>query len=333
LCFDIIRGSWQFGVESASLFSWWNSAGVALPDQLKVLLTIRDFIRWGASEFLRNHLSFGHGFPTAIDESRYLVLHALALPWDWPESYFDCQLTDSEKQAIFDILIVRVNSRQPAAYITHEAWFCGLSFYVDHRVLIPRSPIAELIGNQFQPWVDPDNVNRILDLCTGSGCIAIASQYQFFDADISASDISRDALEVARLNLQKHDLHEHITLYESDGFKSIPPQEFDLIISNPPYVDAEDMDLLTTEFTFEPIIGLASGDDGLKFVGQMLKSVGSYLSDHGSLIVEVGNSQQAMMQKYEFLPMTWIDFELGGAGVCVISGEDIRNCQPDINNI
>jgi ribosomal protein L3 glutamine methyltransferase len=262
-----------------------------------------------------------------------LVLHALVLPWNWPESYFDCRLTDPEKQAIVDLLSLRVNSRQPTAYITQEAWFCGLPFYVDHRVLVPRSPIAELIGNQFQPWIDPDNVNRILDLCTGSGCIAIASQYQFFEADISASDISRDALEVARINLQKHDLLDHITLYESDGFKAIPPQQFDLIVSNPPYVDAEDMDLLTTEFTFEPRIGLASGDDGLEFVGQMLKSVGPYLSEHGSLIIEVGNSQQAMMQKFDFLPMTWIDFELGGSGVCMINAEDIRVCQPQINAI
>ncbi|MCP4387504.1 MAG: 50S ribosomal protein L3 N(5)-glutamine methyltransferase [Gammaproteobacteria bacterium] len=297
---------------------------------MQVLSTIRDFVRWGSSEFLRNGLSFGHGFVNALDEARYLVLHALALPYDWPDSYLDATLTVGERERVIEVLQQRVASRQPAAYITRESWFGGLRFYIDERVLVPRSPIAELISNHFEPWVDSNRVSRILDLCTGSGCIAIAAKYQFPEAEVCASDVSADALEVARINLEQHELGDHIVLYESDLFDAVPQREFDVIVSNPPYVDAEDMDALSAEFKCEPELGLRAGEDGLQLVDRILAQAGEYLSDHGVLIVEVGNSQAALEQKYGFLPMTWIDFEFGGGGVCCIQAQDLKRQQAAI---
>ena len=300
---------------------------------LSALSTIRDFIRWGSSEFNRSELTFGHGFATAFDEAKYLILHQLALPLDWPKDYFDCVLTDYECTQVIRILQQRVKSRQPVAYITRESWFCGLKFYVDERVLVPRSPIAELIANHFEPWIDSDRVHKILDLCTGSGCIAIASQYMFEDAEVFASDISLDALEVARINCREHDLSDVLTLYESNLFDNIPAQQFDVIVSNPPYVDAEDMADLSAEFLFEPSVGLAAGDDGLVIVDRLLADAGKFLSEQGVLFIEVGNSQQAMMKKYEFLPMTWIDFEFGGTGVCCIQQNDLKQQQSKIEQV
>ncbi len=300
---------------------------------LKELGSIRDFIRWGSSEFNRHELSFGHGFGNAFDEARYLTLHALALPFDWPESYFDCLLTQTEREQVIELLQLRANSRQPAAYLTRESWFCGLRFYVDERVLVPRSPIAELIGNHFEPWIDSRQVSRILDLCTGSGCIAIACQYAFEDAEVCASDISADALEVARINCHEHELDDILTLYESDLFDDIPPQQFDVIVGNPPYVDAEDMAALGAEFKCEPGLGLAAGDDGLKLVGRILLQAVNYLSEQGILIIEVGNSQAAMMEKFEFLPMTWIDFEFGGGGVCCIQYQDLNQHYEQVKHV
>lgn len=288
------------------------------------LTTLRDYIRWGSSEFHRQQLSFGHGFGNALDEAVYLVLFALELPQDWPKEYFDCTLTQKEREHVLAILMQRIKTRQPAAYISHEAWFYGLPFYVDERVLVPRSPISELINDRFEPWVDAENVSSILDLCTGSGCIAISCQHAFPDARVDASDLSRDALEVARINLDKHDLSDSITLYESDLFDQIPPQKFDLIVSNPPYVDAGDMSALTDEFRAEPSLGLAAGEDGLDIAAQILKQAGNYLSDDGLLVVEVGNSQHAMMEKYPDLPLSWIEFEHGGSGVFCITTEELN---------
>jgi len=306
---------------------------VAIPETLQVLMTIRDFIRWGSSEFLHNELSFGHGFVDAFDESRYLILHALHMPYDSPDAYFDAVLTLPEREQVIDVLQLRISSRQPAAYITRESWFCGLKFYVDERVLVPRSPIAELISNQFEPWADSSRVQRILDLCTGSGCIAIASQYHFPSAEVYASDISPDALEVAALNLEQHDLSEQVSLYESDLFDSIPAQSFDLIVSNPPYVDAEDMSALGDEFRCEPAIGLRAGNDGLLLVDRILARAGEFLGEHGVIFIELGNSQAALENKYDFLPMTWIEFEFGGGGVCAIQAQDAQQQQTAITAI
>ena len=194
-------------------------------------------------------------------------------------------------------------------------------------MLVPRSPIAELIEHHFEPWIDASQVHRILDLCTGSGCIAIACQYAFADAKVCASDVSPDALEVARINLQKHRLEDTLQLYQSDLFAQIPPQQFDLIVSNPPYVDAGDMAALSEEFHAEPVIGLAAGEDGLDFVDRILRQAPDYLDDSGLLVVEVGNSQGAMMRRYPELPLTWIEFEHGGSGVFCITGADLKSQQ------
>lgn len=304
-----------------------------IPDALQVLTTIRDFVRWGSSEFNRHELLFGHGFVDAFDEARFLTLHALSLPYDCPDSLFDAVLTQEERERVCASLERRCRERLPVAYITRESWFCGLKFYVDERVLVPRSPMAELIASHFEPWVESHRVHRILDLGTGSGCIAIAAQYAFPEAAVSASDISPDALEVAALNLEQHDLEDHITLYRSDLFDAIPAQQFDVIVSNPPYVDAEDMAALGDEFRHEPELGLAAGADGLQLVDRILAEAGDYLSEHGALFIEVGNSQAAMQRKYGFLPMTWIDFENGGAGVCCIRAEDLRGQQTVIDAV
>ena len=302
-----------------------------IPEALQALTTIRDFIRWGSSEFNRQQLEFGHGFVDAIDEARYLTLHALSLPTDCPESLYDSVLTEAERARVFECLEQRYQQRLPAAYIARESWFCGLRFYVDERVLIPRSPMAELIAGHFEPWIDSHRVHRILDLGTGSGCIAIAAQYAFPEAEVSASDVSADALEVAAMNLEQHDLADHLRLYQSDLFDAIPAQKFDVILSNPPYVDAEDMGALGEEFRHEPELGLAAGADGLQIVDRILAEAGNYLDENGIIFIEVGNSQGAMQQKYDFLPMTWVDFEYGGSGVCCIRAEDLQSQQSTIN--
>ena len=295
-----------------------------IPEALQVLTTIRDMVRWGASEFARAELCFGHGFADALDEARYLALHALALPPDIDDAYLDSVLTPTEREQVIERLQLRVASRKPAAYLTRESWFCGLRFYVDERVLVPRSPIAELIANHFEPWVDSQGVARILDLCCGSGCIGIAAQYYFPEAEVCLADLSADALEVARTNLELHDLEGAVAVCQSDLFESVPPAPYDVIVTNPPYVDAEDMAALGAEYLAEPRMGLAAGSDGLALVDRILEAAPDYLSAQGVLFVEVGNSQAAMERKYEFLPMTWIDFELGGAGVCCIRADDLR---------
>lgn len=297
------------------------------PEITNDLLTPRDYIRWASSEFYRHKLSFAHGFEKPLDEAVYLVLFALDLPWDWPETYFDTRLTEKERNRVVTVIMRRIKSRQPAAYITHEAWFCGLPFYVDERVLVPRSPIAELIENRFEPWLGEAEVDSILDLCTGSGCIAIACQYAFPDARVVGSDWSLDALEVARSNREKHGLEQNLELYHADLFADIPAQQFDLIVSNPPYVDAEDMAALSEEFSYEPNMGLEAGTDGLLFAERILRQAPEYLSEHGLLVVEVGNSQAAMMEKHPDLPLTWIEFEHGGSGVFCIHAADLRAAQ------
>lgn len=306
---------------------------MSVPEPLRGLTTIRDFIRWGSSEFLRQRLVFAHGFDSALDEASYLTLHALALPFDWPQTYHDSVLTERECEQVIEILQRRIETRQPAAYLTHESWFCGLKFFVDSRVLIPRSPIAELISDQFEPWVDSHRVARILDLCCGSGCIAIASQYAFRDAEVSAADLSTDALEVAAINLAEHGLGEHIRLLESDLFDAVPAQLFDVILCNPPYVDAEDMAALSPEHRHEPALGLDAGDDGLVLVDRILARAGEFLSDHGVLFLEVGNSQAALEERYNFLPLTWVEFENGGAGVCCLQAQDLKRHQTEISRI
>lgn len=290
------------------------------------LLTIRDFLRWGASEFVAAKLFYGHGTDNPWDEAEQLVLHAIHLSPPLGEEWLDARLTFSERKKVVAHLARRIQERVPAAYITGQAWFAGLPFVVDERVLVPRSPIGELIQKRFEPWLVNEPL-QILDLCTGSGCIGIACAYAFPDAYVQLSDISFDALAVAEENIQQHDLGERVFAMQSDLFEGLHGQVFDLIVSNPPYVDAEDMASLPEEYHAEPELGLASGDDGLDFTRRLLAEAADYLSDQGVLLVEVGNSWPALEAAYPELPFTWIEFERGGHGVFVLGAEDLRKAR------
>jgi ribosomal protein L3 glutamine methyltransferase len=291
------------------------------------LATLRDLIRWGVSQFNQAELCFAHGMPSAIDEAVYLCLAALHLPPDFGADFFDCRLTHDEKCRVLEYYRQRLQQHKPAAYITHEAWFAGLSFYVDERVLIPRSPIAELIEQQFSPWVDPDSVSSILDLCTGSGCIAIACAYAFDHADVIASDVSADALAVAAINRDNHALGERLELVESDLFANLPARKFDLIVSNPPYVSGDEVAGLPREFSHEPAVGLEAGCDGMSIVRTILKQAQEYLSENGILVVEVGYSKPALEALLPDAPFTWLEFEHGGDGVFLLSAAQLREYQ------
>ena len=292
------------------------------------LVTLRDLIRWGTSQFNAAELSFAQGMPTAIDEAVYLCLSALHLPPDFSVEYFDCVLTVDERLHVLNLFQQRIEERKPSAYITNEAWFSGLSFYVDERVLIPRSPMAEIIQQQFSLWISADQVNNILDLCTGSACIAIACAYAFEQAQVDASDISSDALAVAEINRKNHALEDRLTLIKSNLFQSIPAKRYDVIISNPPYVSAQEMQQLPAEFGFEPgSLALAAGETGLDIVLPMLQQAGDYLTDEGILVVEVGYSKPALEQLLPEVPFFWVDFEFGGDGVFVLTASQLREYQ------
>jgi ribosomal protein L3 glutamine methyltransferase len=293
------------------------------------LITLRDLIRWGTSQFNAAGLSFTQGMPTAIDEAVYLCLSALHLPPDFSVEYFDCVLTMDERLDVLDLFQQRIDHK-PSAYITNEAWFAGLSFYVDERVLIPRSPIAELIQQQFSPWIHPDQVNNILDLCTGSGCIAIACAYAFEDATVDASDVSLDALAVAEINRQNHALEERVNLIESNLFDALAGKRYDIIVSNPPYVSEQEVMQLPVEFDFEPgSLALAAGEQGLDLVLPMLAKAREHLTDEGILIVEVGYSQDALEQALPEVPFLWVDFEFGGEGVFLLTADQLEAHQAD----
>ena len=287
------------------------------------LHSITDYVRWGASIFKQENLFYGHGNASAIDESAYLVLHTLNLEPDTHALYFNSKLTDEEKDQLIDILFRRAKEKIPASYLTHEAWFANLPFYVDNRVLVPRSPIAELIQNHFEPWIAAENVERILDLCTGSACIACACAYHFPQAEVDAVDISADALAVAEINIKKHHLVGQVKTIESDLFNNLEGQQYHIIVSNPPYVDADDINSMPQEFKAEPEIGLAAGEEGLDLVIPMLEQAAAHLYPEGILVVEVGNSEYALQAQYPDIPFYWLEFESGGHGVFLLSKQQL----------
>lgn len=285
--------------------------------------TILDFFRFGLSRANEENLYYGHGSDNAWDDLLALIAGALYLPPDLDPVLLQAKLSNEEKETLCRQLHRRIHDRIPVPYLTHKAYFFGLSFYVDERVLIPRSPIAELIGQQFSPWLEEERVERILDLCTGSGCIAIACQYAFPEAHVDAADISPEALEVAALNREQHHLDDALTLIESDCFDSIPEATYDIIVSNPPYVGSEEMQTLPKEYTHEPKLALETANNGLAIVEKILRQSVRYLSKHGILVVEVGNSEQALVEAYPNVPFTWLEFEHGGQGVFLLTYDQL----------
>jgi len=292
-------------------------------ETIQTLVTVRDYIRWAASQFAEEKLFHGHGTATALDDAAALILHSLHLPYNLSESYFSSRLTEEERHKIVDLVNRRIQTRIPSAYLMHEAIFAGLAFYVDERVLVPRSPIAELIREQFTPWVDADQVQNILDLCTGSACIAIACAYAFPGAQVDAVDLSEDALEVAKINVAKHEVAEQLTLYHSDLFSALPARKYDLIVSNPPYVAISEWEQLPDEFHAEPEMGFTGGETGLDLVIKILVDAADYLSEQGALIVEVGSSAETLQAQFPDVPFYWLDFEQGGDGVFLLSAEQV----------
>lgn len=289
------------------------------------LRTLRDMVRWGASEFNAAQLCFGHGNDNAWDEALCLARHVLHLSPEEDHKIADVRLLSTERRRMAELFQQRIQQRKPAAYLTHQAWFADLSFYVDERVIIPRSPMAELIMQGFTPWLDETSVDQVLDLCTGSGCIAIACALAFPEAQVDAVDISADALAVAGKNVAQYELHDSVNLLESDLFARVPNKRYDLIISNPPYVNAEDMAQLPEEYHHEPRLALAAGDDGLDIVKQILVQAPHYLSEQGILVVEVGRSAAALEACFPELPFLWLDLKQGGQGVFLLTAQQF-NC-------
>lgn len=294
-------------------------------DVLDELCTVRDFVRWGASRFTEAGLCFGHGTDNAWDEAVVLVCAALHLPLDSGARALDSRLTRGEKQIALEYLERRITERIPAPYITGEAWFAGLRFAVDERVLVPRSPFAELIEREFRPWLTAAP-ERILDLCTGSGCIGIACALAFPDAEVDLVDISLAALEVADGNIAAHRVERRVRTLESDLFEELD-QAYDLIVCNPPYVDADDYAELPDEYRCEPELALAAGVDGLDVVRRVLRDAADWLEDEGLLFVEVGNSAAALEDRFPDVGFTWVELQRGGDGIFVFSREELLAIQ------
>ena len=290
---------------------------------VKELRSIRDILRWGFTQLQQADLFYGHGTDNAWDEIIYLVLGTLKLGSRLKAAWLGARLTSTERSELLARIARRVNERVPVAYLVNQAWFAGLPFYVDSRVLIPRSPIAELIEQQFSPWIDADRVDSILDFGTGSGCIAIACAYAFPKIRIDALDCSTAALEVAAINVARHKLHDRVTLLKSNGFEGLEERRYNIIVANPPYVDGNDYAALPAEYRHEPAIALAAGKDGLTMVMQCLRKAKFYLEEEGLLIVEVGNSKAALVSEFPHIPFLWLEFEMGTSEVFLLTKEQL----------
>ncbi len=299
-------------------------------NNLLALNSLRDLIRWAASEFNRHNLFFGHGTDNALDEALALVMHVTALDYSVPDHYLDCQLSINEKTQILALIQQRIETRKPLAYLTGEARFANIEFYVNEHTLVPRSPIAELLMQGYYPWVSEAHSSSFLDLCTGSGCIGIASALYMPQTQVVISDISTEALAVARRNIQRYDLADQVTAMESDVFSAIPAQRFDIIVSNPPYVAEAEYQQLPEEYRQEPKLGLTAEHNGMQIVEKILAGAADYLTDNGVIIIEVGASADLLMQRYPQVPFNWIEFEHGGDGVFIFSREELITHQPSL---
>lgn len=288
------------------------------------LQSVRDLLRFAVSRFEEAKLFYGHGTQNAYDEAAYLILHTLRLPIDRLEPFLDAKLLPQEVAAVVNILRRRVEERKPAAYLTQEAWLCDYRFYVDERVIVPRSFIAELLREQLQPWVDyPELIHSALDMCTGSGCLAIMMAEAFPDAKIDAVDLSPEALAVARRNVDEYGLQDRIELVQSDLYHHLDGRQYDLIISNPPYVNAPSMDELPAEYRAEPELALASGEDGLDAVREIIAAAPRFLTPHGLLIVEIGHNREELEASFPELPFTWLETSGGDGFVFMLQMEQL----------
>lgn len=286
------------------------------------LNTIKDFIRWTFSRFQQSDLFYGHGTDNPWDEAVHLVMGALKLPLDFDRDMLDCALTYNEKKHILKLVQTRITKREPLPYLLGEAWFMGLPFKVTKDTLIPRSPIISLLRSEFSPWLK-NYPSHILDMCTGSGCLGIAAALVFEDANVDISDISEAALLVANENIARHQVEDRVHAIHSDMFKSLKGKQYDLIICNPPYVDADDFQNAPSEFHNEPELALTSGEDGLNFTHEFLAQVAHYLQDDGILVYEVGNTEVALQAAYPNIPFMWVELEQGGNGVFILTKEQL----------
>ena len=285
---------------------------------------VADVIRWVKQQLSQANLYFGHGTDNALDEAAWLVGAALGVSPYELDAHLDDELTTAQQTTVRELLDSRVGTRKPLAYLLKEAWFAGLKFYVDERVIVPRSLTAEFITEQFQPWIDPARVPRVLDLCTGSGCMAVALAKAFPEAQVDAVDISEDALAVARINVENHGLRERVQLIRSDLFEALAGKRYDLIVTNPPYVGQNEMTTLPPEYRHEPALALASGEDGLTAVTRILAEAASHLNSGGILVAEVGNSAEVLQEKFVAVPFTWLVTSTGDESVFLLTVEQLQ---------
>ena len=292
----------------------------------KNLQTMRDFLRFAVSRFNQAGLFFGHGSNDAYDEAAYLILHTLHLPLDRLDPFLDAHLTESERAEVMHIIHRRVEERIPAAYLTHQALLGDFSFYVDERVIVPRSFISELLFARLSPWIaSPEAVCSVLDLCTGSGCLAIIAAHVFPNASVDAVDVSPAALAVAERNVADYGLQDRVNLVESDLFAKLDSKRYDLIISNPPYVDAESVKALPREYLHEPELALGSGHDGLEATRNIIGNAARHLADNGLLVVEIGHNRDALEAAFPDLPFTWLDVSAGDQYVFMLHRNDLSD--------
>ncbi|HEY8540200.1 MAG TPA: 50S ribosomal protein L3 N(5)-glutamine methyltransferase [Steroidobacteraceae bacterium] len=299
-----------------------------MPKSSSVSLTVAQCIERGAQRFEAAGLFFGHGTDNAFDEAAELVFFAAGLRHEDAPRVYGRRLQEDELARIEALIERRVRERIPAAYLTRRMWFAGHEFYVDERVLVPRSPIAELIEARFEPWIQADKVHSILDIGTGSGCIAIACALAFPQAGVDATDISQDALDVARINIERHKVADRVRAIGSDVWENLDGRRYDVIVTNPPYVSRAELESLPDEYRREPQLGLLGGTDGLDIVRRIIEGAADHLNPGGILIGEVGNTEDALQAAFPDVPFVWLEFERGGGGVFVLTRDELERLKP-----